>query len=88
MKRYIVVSVVIAGALLTVSPPSLLAKAGDVKKAQELGFTDIKTCSACHVAAKGGKELSARGQFLVDKKKEKGAAAIDLNWLMEYKEAN
>jgi hypothetical protein len=62
------------------------AKATDVKKAQELGFKDIKTCTACHVSAKGGKELNARGQFLVDTKKDKGAAEIDLNWLKDYKD--
>jgi hypothetical protein len=86
MKRYFVVAAVMAGALVGSSPP-VQAKAADVKKAQALGFTDIKTCTACHVAAKGGKELNARGQFLVDKKKETGATEIDLAWLKDYKEA-
>lgn len=86
MKRFIVVVAVMTGALAGSSPPAQ-AKAGDIKKAQALGFTDIKTCAACHINAKGGKELNARGQFLVDTKKEKGADAIDLAWLKDYKEA-
>jgi hypothetical protein len=72
---------ILAGAIAPV-----FAKATDIKKAQALGFTDIKSCTACHTKAKGDKELNARGQFLVDKKKEHDAKEIDLNWLKDYKE--
>lgn len=82
------VTVVLASAVLLGGAASWLeAKATDIKKAQALGFADIKKCADCHKSPKGGKELNARGQFLVDKKAETKAKEIDLNWLKDYKEA-
>jgi hypothetical protein len=58
-----------------------------VKKAQALGFEDIKDCTACHAnkMPKKGEALSDRGQFLMDQKKAKKAEDIDLAWLKDYK---
>jgi hypothetical protein len=85
MKRPIILATLLLGFLGASGSPGY-AKATDIKKAQELGFKDIRSCADCHTNAKGGKELNARGQFLVDKKNEAKAPAIDLNWLKDYKE--
>jgi len=85
MRRSLFVGGAVVAAFV-VGSASLLAKATDIKKAQDLGFKDIKSCTACHTKAKGDKELNARGQFLVNKKKELGAQEIDLNWLKDFKE--
>jgi cytochrome c peroxidase len=62
------------------------AKMPWVKKAQEMGFTDVKDCKACHVGMpKKGGDMSARGKFLVDTKAAKQAPEVDLAWLKEYK---
>jgi len=62
------------------------AKMPWVKKAQEVGFAEVKDCKACHVgAAKKDGELSERGKFLMTTKAAKKAAEVDLNWLKEYK---
>ncbi len=75
----------IAAAALLLAVPAQ-AKMPWVKKSQELGFTDVKDCKACHVGmAKKGGELSERGKFLEDMKTKKKAAEVDLNWLKEYK---
>jgi hypothetical protein len=59
-----------------------------VKKAQAED-PKITSCLACHTAIKVTKEdlkLTARGQFLMDKKKELKAEEVDLKWLKDYKE--
>jgi hypothetical protein len=59
-----------------------------VKKAQELGFTDAKSCQYCHVdkmPKKGASAANERGKFLIDMKAKKKVAEVDLNWLKEYK---
>ena len=64
------------------------AKLPFVKKAQELGFTEIKNCQACHVdkmPKKGASEGNERGKFLLATKASKKAAEVDLAWLKDYK---
>jgi hypothetical protein len=65
------------------------AKATWVKKAQADAPT-IKSCLDCHTAATKitatDLKLNARGDFLMDKKKEAGASEIDFKWLKDYKE--
>ncbi|WP_306591844.1 hypothetical protein [Geothrix sp. 21YS21S-4] len=73
-----------AAALLVALPAQ--AKMPWVKKSQELGFTDVKDCKACHVGTpKKGGEFTARGQFLEETKAKKKAAEVDLAWLKDYK---
>jgi cytochrome c553 len=69
-------------ASLAASSPAR-AKATWTKKAQAEDPA-IKSCVDCHTSIKS-KDLNARGQFLVDKKKELKAAEIDFKWLKEYK---
>jgi hypothetical protein len=79
------IATLIAVAALILAVPAQ-AKMPWVKKAQELGFADIKDCKACHVGTpKKGGELSERGTFLVDAKTKKKAAEVDLAWLKDYK---
>jgi hypothetical protein len=75
----------IAAAALILAVPAQ-AKLPWVKKAQELGFADVKDCKACHVGVpKKGSESTERGKFLIDTKAKKKAAEVDLAWLKEYK---
>lgn len=63
------------------------AKLPFVKKAQALGFAEIKDCKACHAVLppKKGGEMTERGKFLVDAKAKHKAAEVDLAWLKDYK---
>jgi hypothetical protein len=66
------------------------AKMPWLKKAQAED-PGIKSCLACHTSMKASAkdpQLGPRGQFLVDKKKERKAAEIDLAWLKDYKETD
>ncbi|HEY3270858.1 MAG TPA: hypothetical protein VGJ89_06555 [Geothrix sp.] len=79
------IATLIAVAALILAVPAQ-AKMPWVKKAQELGFAEVKDCKACHVGApKKGGEMSARGKFLEETKAKKQAADVDLNWLKDYK---
>jgi hypothetical protein len=63
------------------------AKLPFVKKAQSMGFAEIKDCKACHASMppKKGGEMTARGKFLIEMKAKHKAAEVDLAWLKEYK---
>lgn len=79
-----IATLIAAAALISTIPAQ--AKMPWVKKAQELGFAEVKDCKACHVGApKKGGELSARGKFLEEVKAKKKAAEVDLAWLKDYK---
>ncbi|MDR3685076.1 MAG: hypothetical protein P4L11_15210 [Geothrix sp.] len=79
-----ITTLIIAAAMLLAIPAQ--AKMPFVKKAQELGFTEIKSCTACHVGVpKKDGEKTERGKFLVAMKAKHKAAEVDLNWLKEYK---
>lgn len=72
-------------ALLAVLPAQ--AKLPFVKKAQALGFAEVKDCMSCHTTKmpKKGEALAERGQFLMDQKKAHKAEEVDLAWLKDYK---
>ncbi len=78
-------TLIAAVALLLAIPAQ--AKMPWVKKAQEAGFADVKSCQSCHAdkMPKKGGELAERGKFLVDMKAKKKAAEVDLAWLKDYK---
>lgn len=79
------IATLVAAAALILAVPAQ-AKLPWVKKAQELGFAEIKDCKACHVGVpKKGSEHSERGKYLVATKAAKKAAEVDLNWLKDYK---
>lgn len=84
MKRFkliIAVSFVVAivAAMVTQSfayPPFLA-------KARKFGAKD---CTFCHVLPEGGAPWNARGTWLMKEKERRGADAVDVEWLAEYKE--
>jgi len=79
------ITLFVAAAALMLALPAQ-AKMPWVKKAQELGFVEVKDCKACHVGTpKKGGDLAERGKFLLDQKGKKKAAEVDLAWLKEYK---
>jgi hypothetical protein len=91
MRRYTLP--LLAAAVLFALAFPLQAKMPFTKKAQELGFKDIKNCASCHkdampkAAAKGG-PYGEVGLFLLEQKAKHKAAEVDLNWLKDYKPAN
>jgi cytochrome c553 len=70
-------------ALLAAVPAQ--AKLPWVKKAQDMGFDNIKNCASCHVneKPKKGEKYNALGDWLMDQKAKKKAAEIDLAWLKD-----
>jgi hypothetical protein len=57
-----------------------------LKKAQELGYK-AKDCTFCHVNATGGEPYNDRGKWLIAEKQKRGANAVDVSWLKDYKPA-
>ena len=51
-------------------------------KARKFGAKD---CTFCHVAPEGGAPWNERGQWLIDEKMRRGAEAVDVDWLADYK---
>jgi hypothetical protein len=71
--------------------PAAEAKAPWVKKAQDAGHKDlVKNCASCHEKALPKKDdfkVNALGAWLMDQKKAKKAAEVDMAWLKDYKPA-
>lgn len=65
------------------APSSIQAKPAWVKKAQDLGFAEIKDCQACHAAKPPA--LNDLGNWLMAEKAKRKASAIDLAWIKDYK---
>jgi len=85
------ITLLAAAALMALAFP-LSAKMPFTKKAQDLGFKDIKNCASCHKEAmpkpaSKGEPFNEVGLFLVDQKAKRKAAEVDLNWLKDYKPA-
>ncbi len=82
MKRVLLALLAVAAA-----GGSLQAKLPWTKKAQAMGFTQVKDCQSCHATAKPkkGDPLAPMGQYLADRKAKEKAAEVDLNWLKDYK---
>jgi hypothetical protein len=81
------IAILIAASALILAIPAQ-AKAPFLKKAQELGYADAKTCQYCHVdkmPKKGASEGNERGKYLIATKAAKKATEVDLNWLKDYK---
>ena len=53
-----------------------------LNKSRKFGAKD---CTFCHVAPEGGAPWNERGQWLIEEKTRRGADAIDIEWLAEYK---
>jgi ketosteroid isomerase-like protein len=54
-----------------------------LNKSRKFGAKD---CTFCHVAPEGGAPWNERGQWLIEEKARRGADAIDVEWLAEYKQ--
>ncbi|MDP1831413.1 MAG: hypothetical protein Q8K67_05095 [Geothrix sp.] len=63
------------------------AKLPFLKKAQGMGFSEIKTCQSCHAGEKPAKDgpMTERGQYLKAQKAARKADQVDLAWLKDYK---
>ena len=90
MRRYTLP--LLAAAVLFALALPLQAKMPFTKKAQDLGFKDIKNCASCHKeampkASSKGVPFGEVGLFLVEQKAKHKAAEVDLNWLKDYKPA-
>lgn len=53
-----------------------------LNKSRKFGAKD---CTFCHVSPEGGPPWNERGQWLIAEKGRRGADAIDVEWLAEYK---
>ncbi|HJV91503.1 MAG TPA: hypothetical protein VJ623_14430 [Holophagaceae bacterium] len=73
--------------LALLAAPALQAKLPWTKKAQALGFTNVKNCQSCHATEKPkkGDALTDMGKYLMDRKAKEKAAEVDLAWLKDYK---
>ncbi|HKP85347.1 MAG TPA: DUF4440 domain-containing protein [Blastocatellia bacterium] len=47
-----------------------------------------KDCTFCHIAPEGGPPWNERGQWLISEKQRRGADAVDVEWLADYKPGN
>jgi hypothetical protein len=72
----LIIPVMVASAVATNAYPPFLAKA------EKFGAKD---CAFCHTSPAGGKGWNDRGKWLQAEKKRRGAKAIDVNWLADYK---
>ncbi|HTG17450.1 MAG TPA: DUF3471 domain-containing protein [Blastocatellia bacterium] len=53
-----------------------------VAKSRKFGAKD---CTFCHVEPEGGPPWNDRGKWLIAEKERRGAEAVDVEWLAEYK---
>ena len=53
-----------------------------LNKSRKFGAKD---CTFCHVSLEGGAPWNERGQWLIEEKARRGADAIDVEWLAEYR---
>ena len=65
------------------------AKLPYVKKAKDLGLTEVKNCQYCHVDKmpkkdSKGEPFAEPGKFLLKKKAEAKAAEVDVAWLKDF----
>jgi hypothetical protein len=54
-----------------------------LRKAQKFGAKD---CKFCHTQPAGGEGWNERGQWLIAEKERRKADAVDVEWLVDYKE--
>ena len=81
MKR--VLLLLIVGGLLS-SGPAAFAKPAFLRKARDLGLPQITSCQACHISTEPPK-WNERGNWLIKRKLELKASAVDVAWLKDYK---
>jgi ketosteroid isomerase-like protein len=72
----LVVAIVAALAVESFAYPPFVAKA------RKFGARD---CTFCHVEPEGGAPWNDRGKWMIEQKAKRGADAVDVEWLAEYK---
>ena len=92
MRRFRYTFPLLAAATLLALAFPLEAKLPFVKKAQDLGFKDVKSCATCHQdampkPAAQGEPFKEMGTFLKDQKAKRKAPEVDLAWLKDFKPA-
>ena len=73
-----------AVAFLALTVPSARTYPPFLAKAKSMNLP-AKDCTYCHVNAAGGEPYNARGNWLVAEKGKRGASAVDVAWLKDYK---
>ncbi|MFP5264994.1 MAG: DUF4440 domain-containing protein [Blastocatellia bacterium] len=76
------VGVVFAAAIVSALAVESFAYPPFLAKARKYGAKD---CTFCHVAPEGGAPWNDRGQWLIKEKERRGAEAVNVDWLAEYK---
>ena len=76
------IGVVFVAAIVAALAAESVAYPPFVAKARKFGAKD---CTYCHVDPEGGAPWNDRGQWLIKEKERRGADAIDVEWLAEYK---
>ena len=83
MKRLkIAVAIIFVISLVAVLSAKVSAYPPFVGKAKKFGAKD---CTFCHVDPMGGPPWNDRGKWLIKEKERRGADAIDVEWLADYK---
>ena len=87
MRRSTLLLTIPAGLCLLLAGTPAQAKLPWTKKAQSMGFADVKNCASCHLSEKPkkGEGYNERGKFLMDMKAKNKATEVDLAWLKDYK---
>ena len=83
MRRLkIVVALAFAIAIIAALASESLAFPPFVAKSRKFGAKD---CTFCHVEPEGGPPWNDRGKWLIAEKQRRGAEAVDVEWLADYK---
>jgi hypothetical protein len=84
VKRFkLIIAVSFVAAIVAAMVTQSFAYPPFLAKARKFGAKD---CTFCHVAPDGGAPWNTRGQWLIKEKERRGADAVDVEWLAEYKE--
>lgn len=83
MRRLkIAVALAFAIAIIATLATESLAFPPFVAKSRKFGAKD---CTFCHVEPEGGPPWNDRGKWLIAEKERRGAEAVDVEWLADYK---
>src|SRR5437588_6679124 len=86
VKRFkLIIAISFVAAIVAAMVTQSFAYPPFLAKARKFGAKD---CTYCHVAPEGGAPWNARGQWLIKEKERRGADAVDVEWLAEYKEGS
>ncbi|MDP1831410.1 MAG: hypothetical protein Q8K67_05080 [Geothrix sp.] len=64
--------------------PAAQATMPMVKKAKDLGITQIENCKSCHAEKNTKDSLNEAGKWMIEQKAARKAAECDVAWMKEY----